>query len=78
MNALEDCAIREAIEEVGLAIAIDSLLCVTDHILPEEGQHWVSPAYLGRVLAGEVETASRRKRARCSGFGLKNFHRGSP
>jgi 8-oxo-dGTP diphosphatase len=55
LESLEDCAIREALEEVGLTIAIDSLLCVTDHILPEEGQHWVSPAYLGRVLAGEAK-----------------------
>ena len=49
---LETCAIREAREEVGLEIAIDRLLCVTDHCLPEEGQHWVAPAYLGRILSG--------------------------
>jgi 8-oxo-dGTP diphosphatase len=61
LEPLEDCAIREAFEEVGLTIAIDSLLCVTDHILPAEGQHWVSPAYLGRVLAGEVRNCEPEK-----------------
>jgi 8-oxo-dGTP diphosphatase len=51
---LERCAIREALEEVGLAIAIERLLCVTDHCLPDEGQHWVAPAYLGRILRGRA------------------------
>jgi 8-oxo-dGTP diphosphatase len=37
------------------------LLCVTDHILPAEGQHWVSPAYLGRVLAGEARNCEPEK-----------------
>jgi hypothetical protein len=29
-------------------VRIEMLLCVTDHLLPQENQHWVSPAYLGR------------------------------
>jgi 8-oxo-dGTP diphosphatase len=52
-EALEKCAIREALEEVGVEIAIERLLCITDHCLPEEGQHWVAPAYLGRIVAGD-------------------------
>jgi 8-oxo-dGTP diphosphatase len=54
MESVEDCAIREALEEVGLTIAIDRFLCITDHLLPDEGQHWVSPAYLGRILDGQA------------------------
>jgi 8-oxo-dGTP diphosphatase len=61
LEPLESCAVREAFEEVGLKIAIDSLLCVTDHILPEEGQHWVSPAYLACVLAGEARNCEPEK-----------------
>ena len=49
---LETCAIREAEEEVGVQIKIERLLCVTDHCLPAESQHWVAPAYLGRILTG--------------------------
>jgi len=54
LETLEQCAIREAREEVGLEIRLSSLLCVTDHCLPGENQHWVSPAYLGQILAGEA------------------------
>jgi 8-oxo-dGTP diphosphatase len=49
LETLEQCAAREALEEAGVAICIDSLLCVTDHLVPAEDQHWVSPAYLARV-----------------------------
>jgi 8-oxo-dGTP diphosphatase len=58
---LEACAIREALEEVGVRISIERLLCVTDHCLPDEGQHWVAPAYLGRILSGR---ASNREPAK--------------
>lgn len=61
LENLEGCAVREAFEEVGLQIMVDSLLCVTDHILPEEAQHWVSPAYLGRVLTGDARNCEPEK-----------------
>ncbi len=44
---------REMAEEYGIEIAVGELLDVVDHILPEEGQHWVSPAYLCALVAGE-------------------------
>jgi len=52
LESLEQCAIREAREEVGVDIAIQSLLCVTEHRLPGEHQHWISPAFLGDILGG--------------------------
>ena len=58
---LEVCAVREALEEVGLKIAVERLLCVTDHCLPEEGQHWVAPAYLGRILSGKATNREPEK-----------------
>jgi len=54
LESLEECAIREAREEAGVEIAIERLLCITDHLLPSEGQHWISPAFLGRILSGEA------------------------
>jgi 8-oxo-dGTP diphosphatase len=61
LETLEQCAIREALEEVGAAISIDSLLCVTDHLVPAEGQHWVSPAYLARVSSRDTRNCEPEK-----------------
>ncbi len=44
---------REMREEYGIQISVGALLDVADHILPEEGQHWVSPTYLCRIVSGE-------------------------
>ncbi|MFC6591642.1 NUDIX domain-containing protein [Deinococcus lacus] len=54
METLEETAVREAKEESGLDVTIERLLCVTDHLVPEEGQHWVAPAYLASVCGGEL------------------------
>jgi len=70
LETLQDCAIREAGEEVGLAISLEGLLCVTDHLLPEEQQHWVSPAYLGRVLRGEAQNCEPHKTSEVRWFAL--------
>lgn len=61
LETLEQCAAREALEEVGVEIAIDGLLCVTDHRLPSESQHWVSPAYLARIKKGEATNCEPQK-----------------
>jgi 8-oxo-dGTP diphosphatase len=62
LESLEQCAIREAREELGVDIAIQSLLCVTEHRLPDEHQDWISPAFLAQILGGGHRTASRPKR----------------
>jgi 8-oxo-dGTP diphosphatase len=61
LETLKDCAIREAREEVGLEVSIEALVSVTDHLLPQESQHWVSPAYLGRVAKGEAQNCEPQK-----------------
>lgn len=70
LETLKDCAVREALEEVGVMVAIESLLCVTDHLLPHEYQHWVSPAYLGRVLRGQARNCEPQKTQQVGWFGL--------
>lgn len=52
-ETLQDAIKREIMEEYGVSITVEKLLDVVDHILPEEKQHWVSPTYVGQILAGE-------------------------
>jgi len=61
LENLEQCAVREAREEAGVDVELIRLLCVTDHVLPDEGQHWVAPAYLGRVISGEARNCEPEK-----------------
>ena len=43
---------REMAEEYGIEIEVGELLDVVDHILPDEGQHWVSPSYICAIISG--------------------------
>jgi mutator protein MutT len=52
---LADALVREIREEYGVEIEVGPLLDVVDHILPLEGQHWVSPTYICHILAGEPQ-----------------------
>lgn len=49
---LIDALHREIHEEYGFEIEVGALLDVVDHILPEEGQHWVSPVYVCSIASG--------------------------
>lgn len=66
---LVDALQRELREEYGIEIEVGELMDVADHILPAENQHWVSPTFLGRILAGEPSILEPGK---CSAIGW--FH----
>lgn len=51
----KDAVIRELKEEFGVAVAVDCELMTHDHIITNEGQHWVSTTYLGRIMQGDVK-----------------------
>ena len=57
---------REFEEEYGMTIALTELLGVPDHILPDERQHWISPTFLARHVAGEPGI---REPAKCAAIG---------
>jgi mutator protein MutT len=65
-ETLEAALCREFVEEYGMTIEVVALLGVADHILPAEGQHWVSPGYLARHVAGEPAI---REPDRCTAIG---------
>lgn len=50
---VEDTVRREIAEEVGVTLGPLSLLCVVDHIQPEEDAHWVAPTFLAETFEGE-------------------------
>lgn len=72
LENLEQCAVREAREEAGVEIELLRLLCVTDHVLPNESQHWVAPAYLGRIIRGEVRNCEPDKTQEVKWFALSS------
>lgn len=52
-ETMEAALKREMFEEYGIEIMVGELLDVVDHILPEEGQHWISPTFLCKIIKGE-------------------------
>lgn len=52
---------REMREEYGIEIAVGELLDVVDHILPAEGQHWVSPTFICSITSGEARIREPEK-----------------
>jgi len=52
---------REIFEEYGVEIEVLRLINVADHIIPAEGQHWISPGYLCRITEGVPEIREPEK-----------------
>ena len=69
-ETLQDALLREFQEEYGIDIEVGVLLCVDNHILPDEGQHWVSPTFLARHLAGTPQILEPEK---CIAIGWFNW-----
>lgn len=63
-NALQ----REMFEEYGFEIHVGELLDVVDHLLPEEGQHWVSPTFICTITSGEPRILEPEKCAEIGWF----------
>jgi ADP-ribose pyrophosphatase len=60
-ETVEEALVREVREELDVEIEIVAPLGVTDHILPDEGTHWVSPVFLVRIAAGTLRNAEPAK-----------------
>ncbi len=63
---MADALQREMAEEYGIEIEVGDLLDIVDHILPAEGQHWVSPTFICRIKSGEPKILEPGK---CSQIG---------
>ena len=67
-ETMADALRREMREEFGIEIAVGKLLDVVDHILKEEGQHWVSPTFLCIIASGEQHIREPEKCAEIGWF----------
>lgn len=65
---LADALRREMLEEYGIEIQVGELLDVVDHILPDEKQHWVSPAFVCTISSGEPRILEPEKCAEIGWF----------
>ncbi len=72
-ETLADALKREIREEYGMEIEVGALLDVVDHILPEEGQHWVSPSYLCRPLSGDPRILEPGKCTEIGWFAMEDM-----
>jgi mutator protein MutT len=71
-----DALKREMREEFGITISVDALLDIIDDILPREGQHWVSPNYICRIVSGTPQILEPRKCAEIGWFHPARMPRG--
>lgn len=64
---------REFCEEYGMKIEVIELLSVSDHILLEENQHWVSPTFVARHVSGVPQILEPEKCTDIGWFSLSNL-----
>jgi len=70
-ETLEQAIMREVKEEMGIEIHVKQLLHVADHILEEEGQHWVSPTFICEIISGELGINEPEKCERLDWFSIE-------
>lgn len=51
-ETLHEALIREMREELGVEINVGELVQLCDHLLPDEGQHWVAPTFICTITSG--------------------------
>lgn len=61
MERAIDSARREAQEESGLSVGAIELLCISEQIIEDERQHWLSLIYVTEDFAGEARVMEPEK-----------------
>ena len=62
--------VREFREEFAMTVAVAEQLGAADHLLPDEGQHWVSVSFAARWVAGPPRIVEPAKCTAIGWFGL--------
>jgi len=72
-DTLESTIVREMKEEHGIDIEVGELLSVSNHLIPEEKQHWVSPGFMCKIVSGEPKILEPHKCDQIGWFTLKEL-----
>ena len=70
MERSDIAARREAEEESGLSVGAIDFLCLSEQVIPEDRQHWVSLIYVTRDIAGEARVVEPDKLPEFGWFAL--------
>lgn len=52
-ETVEDAIKREIKEELNIEVNLTRMLCYSDHIMSDEGQHWVAISWLAKIVSGK-------------------------
>jgi len=72
-ETIEDAIKREVREELDVEIDIITLLGVTNHILPMENLHWISPNFLVKICTGHPVNAEPHKHSDLEWFAFHDL-----
>lgn len=72
-ETFEQAIIRETKEETNLEVKVIDELGVCDHIIKEEGKHWISPSFLCEIIKGEVKIMEPKKHLDMKWFPINNL-----
>ena len=73
MERAIDSARREAEEESGLRIGAVELLCISEQIIEDERQHWLSLIYVTEDFSGEARVMEPEKLPEFGWFALDDL-----
>ncbi len=66
-ETLAQAIVREMKEEIGADVIVEQQLLSINHLIPGEGQHWVSTPFLVKIVPGQ--TAKIMEPHKCDGLG---------
>lgn len=67
-ESIEDCAIRETREEVGVKIAGGQFFCITNDLFPKEGRQYITVWVRGEYRSGEPTIRASKEVAEVGWF----------